>query len=109
MLKKLRIKFVIINMTLVTAMLIVIFGMVMYFTKQNLEQESLRMMQEIALDPMQTEAPPEKASLGRGAPMESSQSIPAAEFSVRVLTRAGSFIPLPPIMVSSAMSSGVSK
>ena len=59
MLKKLRIKFVIINMTLVTAMLIVIFGMVMYFTKQNLEQESLRMMHEIALDPLQTEAPPE--------------------------------------------------
>ena len=48
MLKQLRIKFVCINMLIVTAMLCVILGMVFYFTKQNLESESLRMMETIA-------------------------------------------------------------
>ena len=48
MLKRLRIKFICINMLIVTAMLCVILGMVFYFTKQNLEAESLRTMQTIA-------------------------------------------------------------
>lgn len=47
MLKKLRIKFVCINMTIVTAMLCVIFGLVIHFTGSALEAESLRMMQTI--------------------------------------------------------------
>lgn len=50
MLKRLRIKFICINMLIVTAMLCVILGMVFYFTRQNLESESLRMMQTIAED-----------------------------------------------------------
>ena len=51
MLKRLRIKFICINMLIVTAMLCVILGMVFYFTKQNLEAESLRMMETIAEKP----------------------------------------------------------
>lgn len=48
MLKKLRLKFVCINMTLVTAMLAVILGMVLYYTGQNLEAQSVQMMQSVA-------------------------------------------------------------
>ena len=50
MLKRLRIKFVCINMLIATAMLAVIFGMIFYFTKENLENESLRMMQTITAE-----------------------------------------------------------
>ncbi|MBE5947586.1 MAG: HAMP domain-containing histidine kinase [Lachnospiraceae bacterium] len=48
MLKRLRIKFVCINMTIVTAMLCVIFGMILHFTKDNLEIQSIQMMHTIA-------------------------------------------------------------
>lgn len=51
MLKRLRIKFVCINMLIVTVMLCVMFGTVFHFTRQNLELESLRMMQSIAAGP----------------------------------------------------------
>ena len=57
MLKRLRIKFICINMLIVTAMLCVIFGMVFHFTRQNLESESLRMMQTIAAEPRRTGRP----------------------------------------------------
>ncbi len=52
MLKKLRLRFVAINMTIVLIMLSVIFGTVLAFTRQNLEKESISMMQSIAADPM---------------------------------------------------------
>ena len=45
MIKKLRFKFIIINMSIVTLMLAVILGLVFYFTRANLETESIRMMQ----------------------------------------------------------------
>lgn len=48
MLKKLRIKFVCINMTIVTAMLCVVFGLVIHFTGESLKNESLQMMQSVA-------------------------------------------------------------
>lgn len=57
MIKRLRIKFVCINMSLVTIMLCVILGMVLQFTKVNLEKESLRMMQSVAVDPLQLGIP----------------------------------------------------
>lgn len=57
MLKKLRIKFVVINMSIVTLLLCVILGLVFYFTSANLEQESLRMMQNIAAQPAHLRAP----------------------------------------------------
>lgn len=45
MLKKLRLKFVLINMGIVAAMLIVIFSMVYHFTKADLENQSLSVLQ----------------------------------------------------------------
>ncbi len=57
MLKKLRFKFVIINMTLITAMLIVIFGMIVCFTQENLESQSVQMLQTVANDPFQSGPP----------------------------------------------------
>ena len=59
MIKKLRFKFVLINMSIVTIMLCVILGLVFYFTSANLEQESLRMMQDIAQQPFQLGVPGE--------------------------------------------------
>ena len=57
MLRRLRIKFICINMLIVTAMLCVIFGMVFHFTRQNLESESLRMMQTLAAGPVRRGRP----------------------------------------------------
>lgn len=51
MLKRLRVKFVCINMALLMAMLCVILGMVVHFTKLGLEAESIRMMQAAAVLP----------------------------------------------------------
>lgn len=52
MLKKLRIKFVCINMTLVTAMLVVILFLVVHFTGQTLEQDSIQRLENIAASPV---------------------------------------------------------
>ena len=57
MLKQLRVKFVVITMTLVTVMLAVILGMVVHFTQENLENQSIHMMQSIAADPFQLGPP----------------------------------------------------
>ncbi len=57
MLKKLRLKFILINMTIVTLMLGVIFGLMYYSTSHNLERESMRMMESIAINPMQLRPP----------------------------------------------------
>ena len=51
MIKKLRLKFVMINMTIVTLMLCTILGLVFYFTRQNLESESMGMLHSIAENP----------------------------------------------------------
>lgn len=48
MIKRLRIKFICINMVIVTAMLLVIFGMVLNFTQLNLENQSIQMMQSVS-------------------------------------------------------------
>lgn len=60
MLKWLRIKFICINMLIVTAMLCVILGMVFHFTGQNLESESQRMMQTIAANPFRRGRPDQR-------------------------------------------------
>ena len=57
MLKQLRLKFVLITMTLVTVMLSVILGMVVHFTARNLETQSVHMMESIAADPFQLGPP----------------------------------------------------
>ena len=60
MIRKLRLKFVLINMAIVTIMLCVIFGLVLYFTRANLEQESIRMMENIANQPYHLSLPSER-------------------------------------------------
>lgn len=62
MLKKLQIKFVMINMMIVTIMLIVIFGLVYNFTRRNLETESISMMKTIAANPFQAGHPKNPSS-----------------------------------------------
>ena len=49
MLKKLRLKFICINMFIVSTMLIVIFSLVFHFTRMNLEAESISMLQSAIL------------------------------------------------------------
>ena len=61
MIRKLQIKFVIINMTIVTAMLCVIFGLVYNSTKTNLENQSISMMKTIAADPFRLGRPNEQS------------------------------------------------
>lgn len=51
MIRRLRIKFVVINMSIVTVMLCIIFGMVLHFTQVNMEKESMEMLQTVALAP----------------------------------------------------------
>lgn len=57
MIKKLRLKFVMINMTIVTMMLCAILGLVFYFTRENLEAESIGMLHSIAENPFPQELP----------------------------------------------------
>ena len=57
MLKQLRIKFVIINMTLVTLMLLVIFGIIVHQTQENLKQQSIQVMQRIGTEPGHPDRP----------------------------------------------------
>ena len=49
MLKKLRLKFILINMTIVTAMLLVILGMVFHFTKKDLDKQRENALHAISL------------------------------------------------------------
>ena len=51
MLRRLRLKFVMINMTIVTAMLCVIFGLIYHSTRVDLETENLNMMRAVAALP----------------------------------------------------------
>lgn len=57
MIRRLRLKFVCINMTIVTVMLCTIFGLVLHFTGANMEKESIAMMQSVALHPGQPGVP----------------------------------------------------
>ena len=51
MIKRLRLKFVAINMTLVTLLLGVILGLVYYSTAANLENDSINMLRSVAISP----------------------------------------------------------
>jgi len=59
-LKKLRVKFVCINMLIVTAMLCAMFAMLFGFTKAGLEAESIQMMEDIANDPFHLGRPDDR-------------------------------------------------
>ena len=73
MIQKLRFKFVLINMSIVTLMLCVILGLVFYFTSADLEQESIRMMQNIAAQPFQ-----------QGTPMELGEDVRLPFFTLQL-------------------------
>ena len=60
MIRRLRLKFVCINMAIVTLMLCAIFAMVFFFTRANLERESIGMMQALAQEPMRPGGPDER-------------------------------------------------
>ena len=60
MLKRLRIKFVCINMTIVTILLCLVLSLVLHFTQENLETQSIRMMEAIAAEPFQPGLPGRK-------------------------------------------------
>ena len=79
MLKKLRLKFVLINMSIVTIMLCVILGLVFYFTSANLEAASINMMQNIAANPLHL-----------GVPNEREKDIRVVSFSRSAVCRADS-------------------
>ena len=80
MLKKLRIKFICINMTIITIMLAVIFCLVIHFTRSSLEETDQRMLQEIAADPLYLARPGDASRIrlpyftlrldGRNRPLE---------------------------------------
>lgn len=57
MIKRLRVKFMCITMTIVTVMLCVIFATVFYFTSDSLEHMSINMMRTVAMSPFQLENP----------------------------------------------------
>ena len=62
MIKKLQIKFVMINMAIVTIMLVVIFGLIYNFTQHNLETENINMMRAIAANPFHAGRPNDSSS-----------------------------------------------
>ncbi len=73
MIKKLRIKFVIVNMVIVTIMLVAVFGLIYSFTSANLKAQSLRMMRSIASDP-----------LGIGSPYDSEDEVRLPYFTLLI-------------------------
>ena len=57
MLKKLRLKFIIVNMSIVLAMLLIIFGMLFHFTKVDLQKDANALLHKIAQDGLQVVEP----------------------------------------------------
>ena len=57
MLKKLRVKFIIINMSIVTVMLLIIFGFLYFSTGRKLEEDCERTLDRIATNPMHSMYP----------------------------------------------------
>ena len=60
MLKRLRIKFIAVIMSIVTVLFIVIFGLVLHLTEQNIQRESEQMMRAMAFPPPAAAAPMNK-------------------------------------------------
>ena len=80
MLKRLRVQFVAVIMMIVTLMLCLIFGMLYYFTKSNLEQESLTMLHSIAAVPQQLRPP----GFQFGRPSEEPEQVRLPFFSIEI-------------------------
>ena len=79
MIQKLRLKFIAVIMALVVVMLGVIFGMVVHFTRLNLERESITMMQNIASMPLRQERPNREA---RELPKDRPENVRLPYFTV---------------------------
>ena len=62
MLKKLRLKFVLVNMLIVTILLAAVMGLLYHFTRVSLEAESIRMMQAIAENPFSLGRPDDETN-----------------------------------------------
>lgn len=76
MIKRLRLKFIAANMTIVTIILCIIFGVVLITTCNNLESESVHMMQMVARDDRRAHP---------GRPMDVSEEIRLPFFTLDVL------------------------
>lgn len=66
MIRKLRLKFICVNMLIITLMLTAIFGMVYHLTRQGLETQSEAMLQSVASDafhPNRPGSPPQEVHL----------------------------------------------
>lgn len=59
MINKLKLKFVFVNMAIVTIMLTIIFGLLIFLTKSNMERESVQMLRSVAMLPIQPEHSPD--------------------------------------------------
>jgi signal transduction histidine kinase len=81
MIKRLRIKFVCINMTIVTVMLCVIFGLVLHFTRIDMEKKGIEMMHAIAMSPEHLGIPGERGP-GTQLPYFTLQLSPDGEWEV---------------------------
>ena len=57
MIRRLRLKFICVNMLIVTVMMGVIFGLVYHFTQTGLETQSVSMLQSIAAEPFRPNRP----------------------------------------------------
>ncbi len=57
MIKRLRRKFIIVNMVIVTVMLTVIFGLILFSTKSNMKRESIQLIRSVSMMPVQHEIP----------------------------------------------------
>jgi len=57
MLKKLRLKFILINMGIVTVILCAIFFLMFYSTSNSLERESIQMMESVSMNPLRSSIP----------------------------------------------------
>ncbi len=74
MLKKLRLKFVLVNMSIVLAMLLVIFGLVFHFTQNDLHIREHEMLERLA-----------QAALQAGTPKEQDISLPYIQIRISAL------------------------
>lgn len=67
MIRRLRVKFICINMAIVTVMMLAILGMLLHFTRNDLEQQSIRVMQSVMED--RAYPPPGGISQAGAAPL----------------------------------------
>ena len=53
MIKRLRRKFIVVNMAIVAIMLAIILGLILFFTKSNMEQDNIQMLRSVSMMPVQ--------------------------------------------------------